>query len=150
MRNKWVLVLVIFVAVIGLTLLFTDNLPNITGAGANLDEPVDLNTFDYASVVDREDFPKVNVTGVIDNICMLPGLPLWSKAGAGNAGGEIAITVRGCPGTEMRVVEIQDHEGTTWYRVQKNENRDGLQMWWEGWVTEKVIIRGPLPIPVES
>ena len=142
------IIAVVLAIVIGATLLFFNQRPNITGAIPS--EPVDLKTFDYSSVGAREDFPKVNITGVIDNACLLPSVPLWSRVGAGKAGGSISIEVRGCPGTEMQVIEIEDYEGTTWYHVQKYEKRGDLQMWWDGWTTGKVILQGPLPVPVEE
>lgn len=151
MKHKWILVLVICISIIGLTFLFTDDLSIITGAiPSNSVEPVDLKTFDYPSVIEKEDFPRVNVTGVIEDICMLPQLPLWDKAGGGQAGGSIAIAVEGCPGTSMYVTEVQDYGNTTWYHVQKYEERGGLQMYWDGWVTGKVILQGPLPVLVEQ
>lgn len=150
MRHKWILAVVVLVAVVGLTFLYFNDEAVITGAIPSTSEPVDLLTFDYSAVTKREDFPKVNVTGVIDDICMLSSLPLWNRAGGGQTGGQVAITVKGCPGTPMHVVEVQQIENTTWFKVQKYEKRNNMEMWWEGWVTDKAILQGPLPIPLEE
>ena len=144
MKHKLVLAAVICVAVISVSFLFFSKEANISGAA------VDLKTFNYSAVTDRESFPKVNVTGVIDNICLLPHLPLWDKVGGGQAGGKIAITVGGCPGTQMYVTDVQQYGNTTWYHVQRYENKNGLQMYWDGWIPEKAILQGPLPVRAES
>lgn len=146
MKNKWIFVAILCMAVAAVSLLYFNREPNITGAA----EKIDLKTFNYSAVTDRSDFPRVNVTGVIDNICMMPSLPLWNKAGGGKAGGQISVTLRGCPGTAVEVIDAQRYENNTWYHVQKVENKDGLQMWWDGWITDKVILRGPLPISLEE
>lgn len=148
MKHKWILAVVVCAAVIAVSILYINESTDITGAAAS--GPIDLKTFNYSAVTDKSDFPQVNVTGVIDNICMIPSLPLWNRAGGGKAGGQISVTVRGCPGTSMWVTEAQEYENTVWYRVQKSENQNGFQMWWDGWITDKVILQGPLPVSLEE
>lgn len=149
MRHKWLLAVIILLAVVGVTFLFFNKGIDITGAISTTSE-VDLLTFNYSAVTEFEGYPKVNVTGVIDGMCLLPGLPLWNKAGAGKAGGKIPIKVKGCPGTPMSVTGVQQYENTTWFKVNKHERKDGMDMWWEGWVTDRVILQGPLPVLAEN